>query len=64
MAQARNTGWLNEYRQTFRLAMPIVLTQLSQVALMVTDTLMIGRLGGEALAATTLATLGPNTWQP
>ncbi|MBV1797574.1 MATE family efflux transporter [Siccirubricoccus sp. G192] len=41
------------------LAWPIALTNLSQIALLLTDTLLLGRLGTEALAA---ATLGVNLY--
>ncbi|MCZ6763954.1 MAG: MATE family efflux transporter [Alphaproteobacteria bacterium] len=40
-----------EVRETCWLAMPIVFSQLGQVALGFTDTVMVGRLGPEALAA-------------
>lgn len=39
------------------LAVPLVLTQLSQTLMGVVDTLMVGRLGGPSLAAIGLATL-------
>jgi MATE family multidrug resistance protein len=38
-------------RRTFALALPIILAQLASVAIGVVTTLMIGRLGGDALAA-------------
>ena len=38
-----------------RLASPIVLTQLAWVAMLATDTAMIGRLGSDALAGATLS---------
>ena len=44
-----------ELAETVRLAAPLALTQLSQLALMTTDLAFIGRLGGEALAAAALA---------
>lgn len=43
--------WREEFRATARLAGPLVLTQLAQFSLTLTDTVLIGRLGGEALAA-------------
>ena len=44
-----------ELAQTIRLAAPMALTQLSQIAMMTTDLAFIGRLGGEAVAAAALA---------
>ncbi len=41
----------HEFRATFRLAAPIVLAQLAQMGMGVTDTVMLGALGPEALAA-------------
>lgn len=46
--------WRRELAATFRLASPIVLTQLAWVAMLTTDTAMIGRLGADALAGATL----------
>lgn len=43
--------WRDEFRATTRLAGPLVLTQLAQFSLTLTDTVLIGRLGGDALAA-------------
>ncbi len=40
---------------TIRLAAPMALTQLSQIAMMSTDLAFIGRLGGDAVAAAALA---------
>ncbi len=51
--------WRAEVRATLALAWPLVLTNLSQVALTATDTLLLGRLSTEALAA---ATLGGALW--
>src|SRR5688572_14113216 len=51
--------WRAEARATLGLAWPIALTNLSQIALLLTDTLLLGRLGTEALAA---ATLGVNLY--
>ncbi|HZF76295.1 MAG TPA: MATE family efflux transporter [Acetobacteraceae bacterium] len=48
-----------ETRATLRLAWPIVLTNLTQFALTLTDVLFLGRLGTEALAG---ATLGANLY--
>jgi len=44
-----------EFAETARLALPMALTQLSQIAMMTTDLAFIGRLGGEAVAAAALA---------
>ena len=40
-----------ELAETLKLAVPIALTQLGQIAMMTTDIAMIGRLGAEAVAA-------------
>lgn len=47
--------WRTELREMTRLAAPIVLTQLSWVAMMTTDIAMIGRLGADALAGASLS---------
>src|ERR1700681_4622109 len=44
-----------ELIETLRLAVPIALTQLGQIAMMTTDLALIGRLGDEAVAAAALA---------
>src|SRR3954463_11118594 len=44
-----------ELTQTLKLAVPIALTQLGQVAMMTTDLALIGRLGDQAVAAAALA---------
>lgn len=44
-----------ELSETAKLALPMVLTQLGQVAMMTTDVVFIGRLGPEAVAAAALA---------
>src|SRR3978361_922933 len=44
-----------ELTETLKLAIPIVLTQLGQIAMMTTDLALIGRLGDQALAAAALA---------
>jgi multidrug resistance protein, MATE family len=44
-----------ELTETLRLAVPIALTQLGQIAMMTTDIALIGRLGDEAVAAAALA---------
>ena len=52
-------GWGQELRATLALAWPLALTNLSQIALVLTDTLFLGRLGEVPLAA---ATLGGNMY--
>jgi MATE family multidrug resistance protein len=47
--------WRAELTETVRLSWPIALTQLSHVAMMTTDLALVGRLGGEAIAAAALA---------
>jgi MATE family multidrug resistance protein len=44
-----------ELAETLKLAAPIALTQLGQIAMMTTDIAFIGRLGSEAVAAASLA---------
>src|SRR6478752_8029092 len=43
-----------ELAETLRLAVPMALTQLGQIAMMTTDLAFIGRLGDEAVAAAAL----------
>jgi MATE family multidrug resistance protein len=47
--------WRAELTETVRLSWPIALTQLSHVAMMTTDLALVGRLGGDAIAAAALA---------
>lgn len=47
-------AWAEEARELLNLAAPLVLTQLSQMAIMTTDVVMLGRLGKEALASAAL----------
>lgn len=56
-AAHKDKPWLAEARATLALAWPLVLTNLSQFALALTDALFLGRLGTAELAA---ATLGAN----
>jgi len=44
-----------ELTETLRLAVPMALTQLGQIAMMTTDLALVGRLGDQAVAATALA---------
>ena len=46
---------VDELVQTLKLALPMMLTQLGQIAMMTTDIAMIGRLGPEAVGAAALA---------
>jgi MATE family multidrug resistance protein len=52
---AKAGPWRAELTETVRLALPIALTQLGHVAMMTTDLALVGRLGGEAIAAAALA---------
>jgi multidrug resistance protein, MATE family len=47
--------WRTELEQMARLGAPIVFTQLAWVAMLTTDTAMIGRLGPDALAGASLS---------
>src|SRR5262244_972986 len=49
--------WLAEIIETIKLAWPIALTQLGQIAMMTTDLALIGRLGDGAVAAVALTHL-------
>src|SRR6202022_4873128 len=44
-----------ELAETLKLAVPIALTQLGQIAMMTSDLALIGRLGDKAVAAAALA---------
>jgi MATE family multidrug resistance protein len=46
-----STPWLDEARALVVLAWPLAVTQLSQMAVMTTDVIMLGRLGKGALAS-------------
>lgn len=47
--------WRREIADTLRLAFPMAASQLGQVVMMTTDLALIGRLGGDAVAAAALA---------
>ena len=47
-------GWIAEARAMLKLAAPLMVTQLAQMAIMTTDIVMLGRLSATALAAATL----------
>jgi MATE family multidrug resistance protein len=49
--------WRGEIADTIKLALPMALTQLGQIAMMTTDLALIGRLGDRAVAAVALAHL-------
>ncbi len=54
-ATASSNRFADELTETLRLAVPMALTQLGQIAMMTTDLAFIGRLGKEAVAAAALA---------
>lgn len=54
-APAGRAVWRGELAETLKLALPIALTQLGQVAMMTSDLALIGRLGDQAVAAAALA---------
>lgn len=54
-APAGASLWRHEMRATVKLALPIALTQLGQVAMMTSDLILIGRLGDVAIAGAALA---------
>lgn len=54
-ARAGRTVWRVEMIETVRLAFPIALTQLGQIAMMTTDLALLGRLGDHVVAAAALA---------
>ena len=54
-APAEAPSWRLELSETVRLALPIALTQLGQVAMMTTDLALLGRLGDRVVAAASLA---------
>jgi multidrug resistance protein, MATE family len=55
--QRTRSIWRAEIAETVKLAWPMVLTQLGQIAMMTTDLALIGRLGEAAVAAVGLAHL-------
>ena len=48
--RAKN-AWMAEARELLRLALPLAATQLAQMIILATDTVMLGHLSKEALAA-------------
>lgn len=55
LAPAGEGLWRKELGATVKLALPIALTQLGQVAMMTTDLMLVGHLGDTAIAAAALA---------
>lgn len=53
--RAMGHGWMDELRALLALGWPLIIAQLAQNALMTTDVIMLGWLGPEFLAASTLA---------
>jgi len=47
-------AWLAEARETLKLALPLIFTQVAQMAIMTTDVVMLGRVGETALASAAL----------
>ncbi len=54
-SSARPNHLALELAETLKLAVPMMLTQLGQIAMMTTDLALIGRLGADAVAAAALA---------
>jgi len=54
-AAGKPSVWRGEFAETIKLALPMALTQLGQVAMMTTDLSLLGRLGDRVVAATALA---------
>src|ERR1700735_797645 len=50
----RHHAWLLEARELVRLAVPLAATQLAQMIILATDTVMLGHYSKEALAAAAL----------
>lgn len=55
-AAALDHSWSGHFRATLLLGLPLVLSQLAQMAIWVTDTIMLGWLGAAELAASVLGT--------
>ena len=55
VAAPASGGWRTEARASLRLAVPLALTQIGQIGITATDTVMMGWIGPEALAAGALA---------
>lgn len=48
------SSWATHLRETFHLGLPLIAAQLAQTALNITNTLVLGRIGPEELAASVL----------
>lgn len=48
-------AWRDEARETLKLALPLIFTQVAQMTIMTTDIVMLGRVGQTALASSALA---------
>ncbi len=55
-APAQNNSWPAHFRATMALGLPIIGTQMAQMGIGFVDTVMLGWLGAETLAASVLAT--------
>jgi MATE family multidrug resistance protein len=55
IAPIRQNVWRDELVETIKLALPIALTQLGQIAMMTSDLALLGRLGDHVVAASALA---------
>src|SRR5437016_1349470 len=55
LPSASRTIWRDELIDTIKLALPIALTQLGQIAMMTSDLALLGRLGDHVVAAAALA---------
>ncbi|HMS01646.1 MAG TPA: hypothetical protein PKE51_01665, partial [Gemmatimonadaceae bacterium] len=53
-SSARRTGWRADLRDMARIAAPIVLVSVGMQAMGVVDGLMVGQLGGYAIASVAL----------
>ena len=51
---SRHHAWLAEARELLRLALPLAATQLAQMVILATDTVMLGHFSKDALAAAAL----------
>jgi multidrug resistance protein, MATE family len=47
-------AWFDEAGETLKLALPLIFTQVAQMAIMTTDVIMLGRVGQTALASSAL----------
>src|ERR1700741_3727878 len=54
VSEHRLAAWTKEARELVKLAGPLVVTQLMQIAILTTDVIMLGRVGKEAIAAAAL----------